>query len=113
MPIVFGSPEAQRILSKDKASKSESNSNDYSPLPELLRRAYIARATCGCVYGVCTDDPRHPKDTARSVAEFIQQGLKVENVDWARYREISQEPTFFACPHTDPPADHPTLITNP
>ena len=112
MPIKFGSPEAAAIRNRDR-KLTAAQAEAAKPIPEHERRAYIALADCGCVQGVCTDDPRRPKETAKFVADFIRCGLKVENVDWARYREICKESTYFACPHSDPPADHPTLITQP
>lgn len=42
-------------------------------------KCYIARCKCGGIAAV--DDPDHPKDTARSVAEVIQDGFAVERVE--------------------------------
>lgn len=58
---------------------------------------YVARKSCGCVIGVCTD--MKDRDTARNVAEFISGGLTVDRVAWTQYQVIAKEPTFFACPH--------------
>jgi hypothetical protein len=59
--------------------------------------AYIGRKSCGCVMGVATDNGDNA--TALHVYEFIQDGLTVDRVPWAKYREIAQEDTFMNCPH--------------
>lgn len=57
--------------------------------------AYIGRLSCGCVVAVVADFG--DKDTDRTVAEFIKNGLTVERVshDYVRenFIDISQ------CPH--------------
>lgn len=39
---------------------------------------YVGRAPCGCVYASCYD--LGDKDTARTVAEWIKDGLTVERL---------------------------------
>lgn len=43
---------------------------------------YIGRAPCGCIEGVTSTRPGREKDTAKDVAKFIRQGLKVEPAVW-------------------------------
>jgi hypothetical protein len=41
---------------------------------------YIVVKGCGCVVGIVVDDAEYLDDTARSVQEFIRDGLAVERV---------------------------------
>ena len=68
---------------------------DVHKRPEFV---YIGRLPCGCCMALTSD--YGDKGTGRSVAEFITEGLGVNRVSWDTYRnEVSQEPTFMACPH--------------
>lgn len=58
---------------------------------------YIGRRPCGCVMAITTDN--RGKDTARAVAEMIENGATVNRHSWNEYKEISKEETFLACPH--------------
>ena len=53
----------------------------------MTTHAYIGIKACGCVQAVVVDDPKYPKDTARSVSDFIKDGLTVERVTMAVMRE--------------------------
>jgi hypothetical protein len=46
----------------------------------MVRHAYVGTKPCGCTVAAVVDDPAYRKDTARSVAEFIADGLNVERV---------------------------------
>jgi hypothetical protein len=43
-----------------------------------VTHVYFGVKACGCRVAVVVDDPEYPKDTARSVAEFIRDGYTVE-----------------------------------
>ena len=42
--------------------------------------AYIGRKKCGCYVAATVDDPNDPKETAKSVADFVKSGLTIERV---------------------------------
>lgn len=42
---------------------------------------YQGVRACGCVTAMVVNEPDHPKDTARAVAEFIAAGLTIRTVD--------------------------------
>jgi hypothetical protein len=44
---------------------------------------YVGIKECGCMVAVVFDDPRFRKDTAKTVAEFIKSGYRVENKIWS------------------------------
>ena len=50
--------------------------------------AYIGRKECGCVVAAVVDDPKYKKDTAQSVAEFLEGGLTIERVTLDETREL-------------------------
>lgn len=53
------------------------------------RFAYVGRwTTCACVAAVVIDEPEHPRDTAKSVADFIRRGFRVERIPSATVREM-------------------------
>jgi hypothetical protein len=59
---------------------------------------YVGRLPCGCAVALVNDEGN--KHTAKSVAEFIKEGLGVNRESWQKYvDEISKEPTFMKCPH--------------
>lgn len=59
---------------------------------------YVGRLPCECCVALVNDDGN--KFTARSVAEFISEGLAVNREPWEKYaNEIINEPTFMKCPH--------------
>jgi hypothetical protein len=45
-----------------------------------MARAYIARCECGNVVGAIVINTRHQDDVAATVAEWIRDGLSVEQV---------------------------------
>jgi hypothetical protein len=45
-----------------------------------MKKAYIARCECGEVVGACVINTRHQDDIAGTVAEWIKDGLSVEQV---------------------------------
>ncbi len=47
---------------------------------------YVAFKACGCAVAACVIVPQHRKDTARSVSEWIRDGLRIEtrSVEWVR-----------------------------
>jgi nucleotide-binding universal stress UspA family protein len=42
---------------------------------------YVGKRSCGRVSALVWDDPKYAKDTAKSVAEFIKNGLVVERIE--------------------------------
>ena len=69
---------------------------------------YIGRMPCGCVCTVISDIPEIKKDTAKMVADCIEDGQTIDRVTMEYYRTItSNEPNFMACPHNDEPAVDP------
>ena len=42
--------------------------------------AYIGRKACGCAVAAAVDMPELQEETAKSVAEFIKGGLRVERI---------------------------------
>ncbi len=60
--------------------------------------AYIGRKPCGCVVCVCID--AHDKDTAKSVAEYIREGLAVERVPFGT-PEYSEMINHLGCEHVE------------
>lgn len=41
---------------------------------------YIGAAPCGCVVSACIDSQGHERDTAKSIAESVRQGLLVSRI---------------------------------
>lgn len=39
---------------------------------------YVGIKSCGCIVAWVHDRPKHQKDTAKSVAQFIKDGYRVE-----------------------------------
>ncbi len=59
---------------------------------------YIGRTSCGCCVALRSDTG--DAATAKSVAEFIEEGLTVNRVSWINYTEgVSQEEGFMDCKH--------------
>jgi hypothetical protein len=59
---------------------------------------YIGRYDCGCCVAASVD--LKDKTTAAQVAEFIESGLSIDRIDFAKYRnEVCKEETFMQCPH--------------
>lgn len=42
---------------------------------------YVARRPCGKVSAMSWDDPGHEKETAKSVANWIKRGDKIERIE--------------------------------
>ena len=57
---------------------------------------YIGRKACGCITAVVVDAPESKKETAKSVAGFIAQGLTIDRVTAAAFRAGK-----FGCKHKD------------
>lgn len=97
MTIIFGSPEAQ-AMRKPKAAKKKAEIERVDPRENGV---YVARKSCGCVCGICTD--YRDKDTGKYVAEWIKDGLIVTHATWTEYKDvICKEATFMDCPHRKP-----------
>lgn len=60
------------------------------------RMAYIGRESCGCVVASVLDTGRPRAEVARSVAEFIREGLVIERVTVGYVREHF---CMDGCPH--------------
>lgn len=47
---------------------------------------YVGIKACGCAVAAAVDNPEHFKDTAKTVAAWIRDGLTVERkpVEWVR-----------------------------
>jgi hypothetical protein len=65
-----------------------------------ITHSYVGQLPCGCGVALVIDDPDHPKDTAKDVAEFIAQGHVVQRMEHAAAVEAfsAKCPTY---PHTD------------
>ena len=60
---------------------------------------YIGRKKCGCVAAITSAD-EDKKYLAKSVSEFILDGLTIHHVSFEEYKiVITREETFFNCPH--------------
>lgn len=46
---------------------------------------YIGFKSCGCGVAVCVDDPSHKRETAKTVAGYLREGLTIERVTMAEY----------------------------
>lgn len=66
---------------------------------ETVTYAYIGRMPCGCVRGMCIDDPAKPRNTAKWVADMITNGMAVERMPLEQAR---QHP-LGRCAQCDPP----------
>lgn len=44
---------------------------------------------CDCIVAVCVDEPDHPEDTARDVADFIKHGYRVHRYTEEQYRALA------------------------
>lgn len=55
---------------------------------------YVGVKACGCAVSACVDRPEYAKDTAKTLAEWVREGLTIERktVGWARSN-------LFACKH--------------
>lgn len=60
--------------------------------------AYVGRAPCGCVQLLMVDMPDFRKDTAKSVAEAIREGLSIERITIEESRRLAKEITWD-CQH--------------
>ena len=75
----------------------------------MSKFVYVGRSTCGCAVALVRDSG--DKFTARSVAAFIEDGLVVNRESWENYmNEIRHEPTFMACPHSEPETEQLPLF---
>ena len=95
MSIVFGSPEAQAVLKRDRAVAGEAKvaqvNYDYMP-PEkrdALPAYLVTCPTCGGMMGACTADIAHAKETATFIAGQILYGLVVNRVTVADVRNAA------------------------
>lgn len=66
---------------------------------EKCTHCYVGRKTCGCVMAVVVDEPDRPKDTARSVAEFIKDGLSISRMLIEDFR--NDKSITFMCTHSE------------
>lgn len=41
---------------------------------------YVAKEKCGCVTGVCVDEPQFSKYTAKDIAHWVKDGRIIERV---------------------------------
>jgi hypothetical protein len=70
--------------------------------------SYIGRGECGCLFAAVVDDPAHRRDTARSVAQMIRDGLAVERSTVQYVRD-----NWKHCPHQEPEVTQLSLETQP
>lgn len=47
---------------------------------------YVGVKPCGCMVAWVFDDPKYPKDVAKSVADFIKSGYRVERANTEEIR---------------------------
>jgi hypothetical protein len=58
------------------------------------RFAYVGITACGCMVCASVEDPRWKRETAKDVAAWLRDGLRVERVPVERVRQ-----ECHACPH--------------
>ena len=93
MSIVFGSPEAQEVLKRDRkpAKAKKAELINYSQLTREQRSALpsylVTCQVCGGMTGACTDDPADTKTTAKFIAEQVRFGYAVSRVTVADVRK--------------------------
>lgn len=51
-----------------------------------MSRCYVGRCKCGSIVAAVVDVPGQEKDTAKDVAGFIKDGLKVEQMETDQVR---------------------------
>lgn len=61
----------------------------------MAKRAYVAIAPCGCCHAIAVDGPEEQKENAKSVADWIKRGSRVENVELEQAKGM----ITFECPH--------------
>ena len=77
---------------KRMKNTTDSRTADAPPgsLDPVVRRldCYVGIKPCGCMVAWVYDDPKHPKDVANSVSDFIRSGYFVEraNTDEVRHK---------------------------
>ena len=80
---IHGLGEAIHVVSFDKAVHLASWIRDLSISEEVKRaerRAYIARCECGQVVAATVIEPRRKAEIARMIAEWVRDGLTIEQV---------------------------------
>ena len=47
---------------------------------EVKTMCYIGVKECGCVVAACVDNPKHKKDIAKNVGDWVKDGLTIERI---------------------------------
>ena len=64
---------------------------------EETKFCYIARQPgCRCIGVVVVDEPKHPKDTAKTVSDAVKAGLNIERMQIEDFRKLKDQ---FGCAH--------------
>jgi hypothetical protein len=48
---------------------------------------YVGRLICGCAVAVVVDEPDRPKDTAKTVHEYMLEGYTIDRMTVEDYRK--------------------------
>lgn len=68
--------------------------------------AYVGITACGCMVCATVDDPRWNRETAKDVAVWLRDGLRVERISVERVRA-----ELTPCTHKVKPAQQAELLT--
>jgi hypothetical protein len=69
-----------------------------SPTPNSRQNGcYVASRPCGCKIATCYD--YRDKETGKTVAEWIAEGLIINHITWAEFQAIVQDAKTYTCPH--------------
>jgi hypothetical protein len=76
------------------------------PEPKEVVYCYVGKRPCGCLVAAAVDKPEYTKDTAKSVAKWMRDGLTIERqtVEYVRAN-------FATCPHKDKKPKQEDLFT--
>jgi hypothetical protein len=73
--------------------------------PTVVPGCYVGVLSCGCAVAATVDRPEWKRDTARTIAEWIKDGLTVERWTVERVRA-----DLGPCVHKTPPAEQVALL---
>lgn len=66
---------------------------------EENKYCYVGRQVgCRCIGLVVVDEPKHAKDTAKSVSDAVKAGLTIERMTIDDFRNLTDQ---FGCRHED------------
>lgn len=59
--------------------------------PRESNGVYVAREPCGCVVGLCCDNPHTKRDTAKVVADWIRGGCTIALVSFEESKALARQ----------------------